>query len=75
MLSKNALFVGKSLLCVGVQGLEGHFNKGDIIEITDKKGKGFARGKVNFSAVDLEKIKGKQKMKEVVHRDNLVIRN
>ena len=71
--AKNALLAGKSLLPVGVVGFEGNFMAGDIIEVTDKQGVSFARGKVNCSSRDLENIKGKQKMKEVVHCDNLVL--
>jgi glutamate 5-kinase len=71
--AKVALLAGKSLLSVGVVGLDGSFNTGDIVEITDQKGTSFARGKVNFSVQDLDRIKGKKKMKEVIHRDNLVI--
>lgn len=73
--AKAALITGKSLLCVGVVGSEGNFTPGDTVEIIDKGGVAFARGRVNFSAQDLENIKGKQKMKEVIHRDNLVIRD
>ena len=71
--ARNALLSGKSLLCVGVLGLKGNFHQGDIVEITDQRDTCFARGKVNFSTQDLDKIKGKQKMKEVIHRDNLVL--
>ena len=71
--AKNALLAGKSLLTVGVVDLEGNFTQGDIVEITDQKGSSFARGKVNFSTQDLDKIKGKKKMKEVIHCDNLVV--
>ncbi|MFH1678959.1 MAG: glutamate 5-kinase [Candidatus Omnitrophota bacterium] len=72
--ARAALLAGKSLLSVGVIGIQGHFIPGDIVDIMDGKGAAFARGKVNFSAQDLDKIKGKQKMKEVVHCDNLVIK-
>ncbi len=71
--AKNALLAGKSLLTVGVVGIEGNFTRGDIVEIADQEGVGFARGKVNFSAQDLDEIKGKKAMKEVIHRDNLVL--
>ncbi len=73
--AKAALLAGKSLLSVGVVGLEGNFTPGDAVEVTDKDGVAFARGRVNFSPQDLDRIKGKQKMKEVIHRDNLVIRD
>jgi len=72
--AKAALLSGKSLLTVGVIDLRGDFTKGDIVEIIDQKGAYFARGRVNFSSQDLEKIKGKQKMKEVIHRDDLVVK-
>ncbi|MFC1658595.1 glutamate 5-kinase [Candidatus Omnitrophota bacterium] len=71
--AKNALLGGKSLLAVGVVGQEGNFCCGDIVEVVDQDGRAFARGKANFSAQDLNMMKGKQKMKEVIHRDNLVI--
>ncbi|MGD9014827.1 MAG: glutamate 5-kinase [Candidatus Omnitrophota bacterium] len=71
--ARDALISGKSLLTVGVVGLEGNFACGDIVEVIDQRGSCFARGKVSFPAQDLDKIKGKPKMKEVIHRDNLVI--
>jgi len=73
--AKAALLAGKSLLSVGVVGSEGNFTPGDAVEVADKDGVAFARGRVNFSPQDLDRIKGKQKMKEVIHRDNLVIRD
>lgn len=71
--ARNALFAGKSLLTVGVVEMHGGFNRGDIIELADKQGLAFARGKVNFSAQDLQKVKGMRKMKEVIHCDNMVL--
>ncbi|MFH1338449.1 MAG: glutamate 5-kinase [Candidatus Omnitrophota bacterium] len=72
--ARAALLGGKSLLSVGVVGSEGNFVPGDTVELAGKDGVIFARGKVNFSSPDLDKIKGRQKMKEVIHRDHLVIR-
>lgn len=69
----DALCRGKSLLSVGVVGVEGNFASGDIVEIVARGGLSFARGRVNFPAQQLDAIKGKQKMKEVIHCDNLVI--
>lgn len=63
----------KSLLAPGVIGVEGHFKAGDVVEIVDKSGIIFAKGKAAFSSVKLSEIKGSKTTGEVVHRDNLVI--
>lgn len=73
---------GKSLLPSGIVAVEGSFAAGDVVEIVDTKGREFARGITNYSASELNRIKG-QKSKdicpilgykdfdEVIHRDNL----
>lgn len=73
---------GKSLLPSGIVAVEGSFASGDVVEIADVKGREFARGITNYSASELNRIKG-QKSKdicpilgykdfdEVIHRDNL----
>jgi len=71
--AKKALLNNKSLLSVGLIRYEGKFNHGDIVDISDSKDEVFGRGKVNFSSQDLDKVKGLQKMKEVIHKDDLVI--
>ncbi|MBL7081757.1 MAG: glutamate 5-kinase [Candidatus Omnitrophica bacterium] len=71
--AKAALLCGKSLLCVGVKATEGNFHCGDLVEVVDNNGKGFGRGKVNFSALQLEQLKGKRQLREAIHRDNLVV--
>jgi len=73
--AKSALLTGKSLLSVGVVELGGDFSRGDIVEVANQAGLVFARGKVNFSAQDLDKIKGKRRMKEAIHCDDLIIRD
>ena len=72
--AKKAIYAGKSLLTVGVLEAEGNFRQGDIIEIVNKDGKCFARGKSNFSAHDLNNARGQKRMKEVVHRNDLIIK-
>ena len=75
---------GKSLLPSGIIGVSGDFGPGDAISCTDRHGKEFAKGLVNFSSETLAKIKGlktseiqrtigSQEYEEVIHRDNLVI--
>ena len=79
LLKKNS-----SLLACGIKGVEGKFSHGDVVSISGNNGVEFAKGLSNYSAVDLEKIKGmatkevekvagKGFYQEVVHRDNLVI--
>ncbi len=75
---------GKSLLPSGITGVEGNFNSGQTVEIVDQNGCVLARGLVNFSSEEIEKIKGKRTseiskilgkcdFEEVIHRDNLAI--
>ena len=74
----------KSLLASGVVDVGGAFVLGDVISISDKDGREFARGIANYSSGDLSKIKGLKTANfksvlgykgpdEVVHKDNLVI--
>ncbi len=75
---------GKSLLAVGILGCEGSFSVGDLVAIVDASGNQVARGITNYSAQDLDRIKGRKSDEiedilgykdydEVVHRDNLVL--
>ena len=75
---------GKSLLPSGLVNVEGGFEFGDLVRCCDRAGHEFARGLVNFSGSDLQRIKGLHTSKieatlghkyydEVIHRDNLVI--
>lgn len=75
---------GGSLLAIGVVGGEGRFEKGDVVAIRDGAGREIARGLTNYSAIDIQKIKGLKSTRieqvlghcpyqEVVHRDNLAI--
>ena len=71
--AKKALLNKKSLLSVGIVGLAGDFQAGDIVSVQDLQGNEFARGKVGISSKQLGKVKGSHFDKEVVHRDNIVI--
>jgi len=75
---------GKSLLPSGITKVEGQFKVGDYIRCLNKDGKKIAKGLTNYSADDLNKIKGKKTSDienalgfkysdEVIHRDNLVV--
>jgi len=71
--AKNALMHNKSLLAVGVIGIEGNFEAQDVVSLTDKQGTEFARGKGCISSRQLEKVKGSHNHKEIIHCDNIVI--
>ena len=68
----------------GILDVHGEFDPGDAITCTDRHGKEFAKGLVNFSSEIIARIKGlktaevrrvigQQVYDEVIHRDNLVI--
>ncbi len=73
-----------SLLPTGIKEVSGSFQQGDIVDIYDLKGNRLGSGITNYSAQDIEKIKGKHTTEiadilgynfgdEVIHRNNLVI--
>ena len=75
---------GKSLLPAGVVRVEGCFQAGDAVLITGPDGQVIARGLVDMSSADLERVKGLKTSEipgilsgyhgeEVVHRDRLVL--
>ena len=75
---------GKSLLPIGVTGLEGHFARGDMVACIDKQGKEVVRGLVNYNSTETHKIMRQPSNQiesllgyidepELIHRDNLVL--
>lgn len=77
---------GKSLLPVGVSAVLGEFQRGSVVACIDSQGKEIARGLVNYSAQEIEKIKGRSSREilellgyvdepELIHRNNLVLMN
>lgn len=79
-----ALNQGKSLLSVGVIGIEGEFHKGDAICILNTNKHEVARGLSNYNASDAKKIMGRKSSEfenilgycgceEMIHRDDLVL--
>lgn len=76
---------GRSLLPKGIKRVYGHFEKGDVISICNANGEEFARGLSNYSADDIQRIRGlhsdeieealgRAPYEEVVHRDNIALR-
>jgi glutamate 5-kinase len=77
---------GKSLLPSGVLRVEGDFEAGHPVSIIDPEGHEVARGLANYSAAEVDLIKGAksgriaqligaQPYAEVVHRNNLVLQH
>ena len=75
---------GRSLLAIGVTGVEGHFSKGEIVSVLDPQGIEVARGLINFNSQQLAQIAGQRTAeivrllgadadKAVIHRDNLAV--
>ncbi|MFY9588317.1 MAG: glutamate 5-kinase [Actinomycetota bacterium] len=67
---------GRSLLPAGVTGHRGRFASGDAVEVAGPDDLIFARGLVNYSADELEGVRGRSIREggaEVIHRDSLVI--
>lgn len=75
---------GRSLLPSGVLEVRGRFERGDPVSCLDPEGREFARGLVNYSAQELQRIKGLRTDRiehvlgykyrdEVIHRDDLVL--
>jgi glutamate 5-kinase len=74
----------KSLLPAGIIKAAGRFNRGDIVDILDEKGKCIGYGISNYSSSDLTMIGGKHSDEiftllgydygdEAIHRNNMVI--
>lgn len=75
---------GRSLLAIGVTGVDGHFSKGEIVSVLDPQGTEIARGLINFNSQQLTQIAGQrtdeivrllgaEADKAVIHRDNLAV--
>jgi glutamate 5-kinase len=75
---------GKSLLPSGLKEVRGVFGVGDCVRCVDLEGREFARGLVNYSAQELNQIKGLHTSRiekvlgykaydEIIHRDDLVV--
>ncbi|MBC7547451.1 MAG: glutamate 5-kinase [Polaromonas sp.] len=75
---------GKSLLPVGMTGVQGDFSRGDVIAIQSTDGREIARGLSNYSSAEarlicrkssaeFERLLGYTGEPEMVHRTNLVL--
>lgn len=75
---------GKSLLPVGVVACSGQFERGEVVGCCDPDGREVARGLVNYSAAETQRIMRKPSSEiqallgyidepELIHRNNLVL--
>lgn len=75
---------GKSLLPIGIVEVEGSFEDGAAVDVTDINGRKIAVGLVNYSSDEMKKIAGRQtaeidwvlgyrRYDEAIHADNLVV--
>ena len=75
---------GKSLLPIGVISVDGEFERGEAVSCLDEEGREIARGLINYSAVEtqkilkqasseIESILGYVDEPELIHRNNLVL--
>lgn len=75
---------GKSLLPAGIAAIEGEFERGQTVRIYDPDGQEIARGLAQYSARDMQLIKGLRSSQiaerlgyaygpEAVHRDDMVV--
>ena len=78
------IFKGKSLLSAGVVKSEGIYERGEIIRCINEKNKEIAKGLINYSNKEVEKIMGHTSNEiesllgyinesNLIHRDNMVI--
>ena len=75
---------GKSLLPIGMTGVQGDFSRGDVIAVRDADGTEIARGLANYSSSEarlicrkvsseFERLLGYTGESEMVHRTNLIL--
>jgi glutamate 5-kinase len=75
---------GRSLLPVGVRAVHGRFARGEVVVCVDEAGREIARGLVNYSSEETERIRGQASGRigevlgyagepELIHRDDLVL--
>ncbi len=75
---------GKSLLPIGTIGVNGHFDRGDLVACVDPQEREIARGLANYGSEEtrrllgqpshnIEELLGYVDEPELIHRDNLVL--
>jgi len=62
-----------SLLFIGITGVEGYFQSGDIVRVLDEEGKYIGLGQTKFDSEKTTKLIGQKHSKPFIHCDFLVI--
>jgi len=79
-----AVLARKSLLASGIVGVEGAFDRGDVVAVVGPDGRTVAQGLTNYASADVARIQGLRSSQfkkvlgdrpydEVIHADNLVV--
>ena len=82
--AQSALRQGKSLLPVGITGIAGQFDRGDLVVVVAETGKELGHGLAGYSSTEAEKLKGQKSTDfaailgyecraELIHADDLVL--
>ncbi|MEI6222038.1 MAG: glutamate 5-kinase [bacterium] len=82
--AEKALLANKSLLPVGIKKVEGKADRGDTVEIYNENDEKIAKGLLEYSLDDINKIKNKRSSEieailgythaeEAIHKDNLLL--
>jgi glutamate 5-kinase len=82
--AEKALTAGRSLLAVGVVGVDGTFERGDAVTVRNREGRDLARGLVAYGSEETRRIQGRRSEEieqllgyrgrdELIHRDNLAL--
>lgn len=82
--AEKALRSGKSLLPAGVVKIEGDFNRGDTVKVSNLRGEEISRGLVayctedakkiaGFKSSEIEQILGYSEREELIHRSDMVM--
>ncbi len=75
---------GRSLLPIGITGVDGEFRRGDLVACIDSDGREIAQGLANYDAREVRLLRGQPSERitallgyggeaEFIHRDNLVV--
>ena len=75
---------GRSLLAIGITGVDGSFGRGDVVSLLGEDGQEFARGLTNYDSPTTTRLKGQRlsdlpsepanlPYEEIIHRDNLLV--
>ncbi len=62
-----------SLLPVGIEAVDGHFDRGDVIQILNLSGKVLGCGQARYDHIEAVKLIGKHGQKPLIHYDYLYL--